>query len=356
MVYFSRLLVLVALSMFSCSNKVFSYGLHSRAKRLFEPKLFGSKSSRTNEKQTHFVRPLSDNQRKYTHYLKNISFPLVVAMGSAGTGKTMLACMEAIRQLHQGTVQKIVLTRPLISVEEEEIGFLPGSMVAKMDPWTRPMFDIFREVYSINDLNIMVRNGVIEIAPLAFMRGRTFHDSFIIADEMQNSSPGQMLMLTTRLGRDSKMVITGDLQQSDRQDVENGLKDFVHKYESWNSNCVENRNVTGLDIGIVKMNDNDIFRSPFVSRILDIYSKTHVLNDSDVVIDLMHSTTQGSLFLARGGGILVAQSDPTNITYSSSFDQNNRTQNVRNSRSRPNSDASLIPPYYMTKRLIQAKI
>lgn len=214
-------------------------------------------------------KPKSIQQSVYVQHLSNSSVPLVVALGPAGSGKTMFACMEAIKQLNERTVKRIVLTRPLIAVEEEEIGFLPGSMITKMDPWTKPMFDIFRELYSTNELNVMVKDGVIEIAPLAFMRGRTFHDAFVIADEMQNSSPSQMLMLTTRLGMRSKMVITGDLQQSDRSDiVQNGLSDFIEKIEKWKL-FSDSSNY----IAIAQMNSTDVFRSPFVAKILEIYDE-----------------------------------------------------------------------------------
>lgn len=147
----------------------------------------------------------------------------------------------------------------MVSVEEE-LGFLPGNVVSKMAPWTRPIFDILLEFYSQRDIDLMVQNGVIEISPLAFMRGRTFHRSFVIADEMQNSSPNQMLMMLTRLGRKSKMVITGDLKQSDRM-LDNGLLDFLGRYHP------------GVDpsIQLVQMNVSDVQRSVVVGHILALY-------------------------------------------------------------------------------------
>jgi phosphate starvation-inducible protein PhoH and related proteins len=238
--------------------------------------------------------PKTQNQRTYTQSIRNPTIPLVVAIGPAGSGKTMLACTEAISMLKAGYIKRIVLTRPLITVEEEEIGFLPGNMNLKMDPWTRPMFDIFREVYGTNELNGMLNTGIIEIAPLAFMRGRTFHDTFVLADEMQNSSPGQMLMLTTRLGRNTKMVITGDLRQSDRTVYastsassctptikKNGLDDLVQKIQGIGTNTYtdtytdtypESSPTTHPLISLVQMDHYDILRSPFVSYILQLYS------------------------------------------------------------------------------------
>jgi phosphate starvation-inducible PhoH-like protein len=192
------------------------------------------------------------------------------AVGPAGTGKTMLACNQAIKELKSGSIQKIVITRPVVPVEEEEIGFLPGNINKKMDPWTRPIFDIFYEFYQKKDVEAMLYNNVIEISPLAFMRGRTFKNAFIIADEMQNSSPNQMLMLTTRIGDGSKMVITGDLKQSDRG-MDSGLSDFITKYKKYNNFLVRNNTETNIGIKIVELNANDIERSKVIKKLLDIY-------------------------------------------------------------------------------------
>lgn len=128
---------------------------------------------------TPLYTPKSQNQKKYVDLLTNPEKSLIVALGPAGCGKTLFACSHAIEALKSGTIQKIVLTRPMVSVEDEEIGFLPGNIVSKMDPWTKPMFDIFSEYFSMNDLNRMIQSGIIEICPLAFMRGRTFHRSFV---------------------------------------------------------------------------------------------------------------------------------------------------------------------------------
>jgi len=212
-------------------------------------------------------KPRSDNQRQYVSHLNNASVPIVFGIGPAGCGKTLFACITAIEGLKRGDFQKIVLTRPIVPVEEEELGFLPGTLVKKMDPWTRPLMDIFLEYYPQHEIDFMLGAGVIEISPLAYMRGRTFKRCFIIADEMQNSSPGQMLMLTTRIGDASKMVITGDLKQSDRS-MENGLLDIMTKIKTYKKNI-------GSDAGgieMVEMNRGDIERSPIVSKILEIFN------------------------------------------------------------------------------------
>jgi phosphate starvation-inducible PhoH-like protein len=178
-----------------------------------------------------FYKPKTPNQEKYYSYLNDDKIKLLFAVGPAGTGKTMLACNNAVKDLKSGKVNKIVLTRPVVPVEED-IGFLPGNINKKMDPWTRPIFDVFLDFFSQREIDLMMYNSVIEISPLAYMRGRTFKDSFIIADEMQNSSPNQMMMLTTRFGKGSKMVITGDFKQSDKGKM-NGLYDFMLRFEKY---------------------------------------------------------------------------------------------------------------------------
>jgi phosphate starvation-inducible PhoH-like protein len=207
--------------------------------------------------------PKTENQKKYLTLLKNSDKKIVIGAGVAGTGKTLFACYEAIAQLKKGAVNKIIMTRPVVSVEED-IGFLPGSILHKMDPWTRPIFDILLEFYSQKDIDSMIHGGTIEISPIGFMRGRTFKKAFIIADEMQNSSPNQMLMLITRIGDNSKMVITGDVNQSDRGSL-NGLVEFLNKLKN-SPPEYSNR------IGYVEFNETDVQRSPIVADILNMYS------------------------------------------------------------------------------------
>lgn len=216
-------------------------------------------------------KPKTYNQQLYFKYLLDYDIPIVLGVGPAGSGKTLFACYSAVNALKKGIVNKIILTRPVVTVEED-IGFLPGNLIRKMDPWTRPIFDILLEFYKQSDIDLMLHNGIIEISPLAFMRGRTFKNAFIIADEMQNSSPNQMLMLTTRIGENSKMVITGDLKQSDRL-INNGLSDFINKLEIFNSHSQVN------DIRLIIMNSTDIQRNPVVSKVINIYSNTSSHNE-----------------------------------------------------------------------------
>jgi phosphate starvation-inducible PhoH-like protein len=209
-------------------------------------------------------KPQTANQELYCHALHDPDYPLVLGVGPAGCGKTLFACTTAMEQLRQGTIKKIILTRPVVPVEED-IGYLPGTMESKMAPWTQPLFDVFHEYFSPSDIQGMVKNGVIEISPLAYMRGRTFKNAYVIVDEMQNSSPHQMLMLSTRIGDNVKMVITGDLQQSDRTHPgHNGLRDFVTRFKTATSSQKKG-------IQLVEFNATDVKRSAIVSQIIDMY-------------------------------------------------------------------------------------
>ena len=256
----------------------------------------------TKKRNEPLYKPKTVNQELYLRFLNDDSVKIVLGVGPAGCGKTLFACHRAIEELRSGNIDKIVVTRPMVAVEDESVGFLPGDMNQKMAPWTRPIFDIFGEYYDVDDLNEMVRKGVIEISPLAYMRGRTFKNSFIIADEMQNSTPNQMMMVTTRLGQDSKMVITGDLNQSDRGLSNNGLLDFMHKLRRYSSvfeadadtevpevseqkmdlmfshepnevyhvNKWENKKKLGIKL--VQLENGDVCRSDIVSRVLELYN------------------------------------------------------------------------------------
>lgn len=211
--------------------------------------------------------PKTQNQQLYLENLQNPQIPVIIGIGPAGCGKTLFACSVAVHQLKQGIIDKIVITRPLVPVDEEELGFLPGSMIHKMDPWTRPIFDILENYYSKTQIQSMIKEGTIEISPLAYMRGRTFKKSFIIADEMQNSSPNQMLMLITRLGENSQMTITGDLYQSDNKE-NNGLYDLLNRVRKYNESQIQY-------MKFVYMNESDIQRSPVIQEILNVYKESN---------------------------------------------------------------------------------
>ena len=206
------------------------------------------------------VYPKNLNQENYLLKLQEEQKNIVFAIGPAGTGKTMLACQWAVKMFQDGEVDKIVVTRPAVSVDEQH-GFLPGTLQEKMQPWTRPIFDVFEEYYYAKEIEEMITEGVIEISPLAYMRGRTFKNSFIIADEMQNATPSQMKMLLTRLGEGSRMVVTRDLQQADRPSS-NGLLEFLNLYSDF-------KNQKYVDI--CKFDLSDVERHPAVKEILAIY-------------------------------------------------------------------------------------
>ena len=206
--------------------------------------------------------PRNSNQETYIHKLLDESKSIVFAIGPAGTGKTLLAVQNGIKLFQEGIVDKIVVTRPAVSVDED-LGFLPGTLNEKMAPWTRPIFDVLGEYYQQKDIAKMLEEGVIEISPLAYMRGRTFKNAYIIADEMQNATVNQMKMLLTRLGEGSKMVVTGDLAQADRIN-DNGLINFC--------NLITGK--TGLQhIDIIQFGAKDIERHNAVKEVLAVYGE-----------------------------------------------------------------------------------
>lgn len=209
------------------------------------------------------IYPKNLNQENYLLKLNDPTKMIIFATGPAGTGKTMLAVQWAIDQLKFGEATKIIVTRPAVSVDEEH-GFLPGDLNEKMAPWTRPIFDVFAENYTAAEIEHMVYEGIIETSPLAYMRGRTFKNAVIIADEMQNTTPSQMKMLLTRLGVGSKMVVTGDLQQADRP-KENGLLEFLTLYKDF-----KNRQY----VDVCQFGIGDIERHEAVKEILAIYKES----------------------------------------------------------------------------------
>jgi len=203
--------------------------------------------------------PRNRNQETYILELLNAEKSIVFGVGPAGTGKTMLACQAAVKSFLNNEVDRIVVTRPAVSADED-LGFLPGTLEEKMAPWTRPIFDVFRDYFYANEIESMIKEGVIEISPLAYMRGRTFKDSYIVADEMQNATPNQMKMLLTRIGDNSKMIVTGDLNQADRL-KDNGLIDFMNQVTKSNTK----------HISVVNFKQGDIERHDAVKEVLEIY-------------------------------------------------------------------------------------
>ena len=216
---------------------------------------------RLNEKRRRVqIYPKSLSQETYLLKLNDPNKMIVFAIGPAGTGKTMLAVQWAIDQLKYGSADKIIITRPAVSVDEEH-GFLPGDLNEKMAPWTKPIFDVIAENFNAREIENFIKEGVIETSPLAYMRGRTFKNAVVIADEMQNATPSQMKMLLTRLGQGSQMVVTGDLQQADRPS-NNGLLEFLGLYNNFQGHRY---------VDLVKFDVQDVERHEAVKEILSIY-------------------------------------------------------------------------------------
>ena len=196
--------------------------------------------------------PKTKNQEKYILDLLDPRKEILVGYGPAGTGKTYLAMQAAVKAFRNHEVERIVLTRPAVGVEVEQ----------KMAPWVRPLFDVLREYYSVRDVTHMMEEQIIEISPLAFMRGRTFKNAFIVADEMQNATPGQMKMLLTRIGEGSKIVITGDVEQADKSGKHNGLLDLHQRLTT--------TNVNGMSL--CEFENKDIQRHRIIDDVLNLYS------------------------------------------------------------------------------------
>ena len=220
------------------------------------------KKNQRNQSKHITLVPKSLGQEKLILDLLNPSQSITIAVGPAGTGKTYLAMLAAIKSFRERQCEKIVLTRPAIGVEGEQHGFLPGDLTSKMEPWTRPLLDVVKEYYSAKEVVQMIENEVIEIAPLAFMRGRTFKNSWIVADEMQNATPEQCKMLLTRIGDSSKIIVTGDVEQADRFGAKNGLLDLCSRLDKQQCDA----------IGVNRLQGKDIQRHPIIDTVLNLYS------------------------------------------------------------------------------------
>ena len=207
------------------------------------------------------IVPRTNNQNKYFELLntKNIVF----AIGPAGTGKTYVAVAKAVAALQEGKVNKIILSRPAVEAGEK-LGYLPGDLKEKVDPFLRPIYDALYSLLPFEQVEKKIFNNIIEIAPIAFMRGRTLEDCFIILDEAQNTTRTQMKMFLTRLGKNSQMVVVGDITQIDLvSERESGLKDALTKLTKIS------------DIGFIELNEKDVVRHELVKKIINAYDKNN---------------------------------------------------------------------------------
>ena len=204
------------------------------------------------------IRPKTSGQKSYVEAIDRNT--IVFGIGPAGTGKTYLAMAKAVQALQRKEVSRIILTRPAVEAGER-LGFLPGTLSEKIDPYLRPLFDALHEMLDPDSVPKLIATGTIEVAPLAYMRGRTLNDSFIILDEAQNTTGEQMKMFLTRLGFNSKMVITGDITQIDLPGGASGL-------------TIANKVLDGVDdVHFAKLSSKDVIRHPLVGKIVDAYDE-----------------------------------------------------------------------------------
>lgn len=233
------------------TNNVYDFKTSDRA----------AKTGEVSQKPKNFtIIPRNQAQENYLDALKDEQNTIIVAMGPAGTGKSMMATKIAIQGLIEGRYKKIVIARPTVSAGED-IGFLPGTAYEKLKVWNAPIIDVFKEIYSVQEFDHLIENEIVEIVGIGFCRGRTFKDSFVIIDESQNMTPSQIKMCATRIGDNSRMVITGDLRQHDRGFEVNGLRDFVDRLEASGSQSIE----------ICRFEHCDIERHPIIEEVLRLY-------------------------------------------------------------------------------------
>jgi phosphate starvation-inducible PhoH-like protein len=204
------------------------------------------------------IRPKTEGQRRLAETMERCT--LTFGIGPAGTGKTFLAMVMAVRALRNREVAKIILTRPAVEAGEK-LGFLPGDLKEKVDPYLRPLYDALAELLDDGVTSRFIERGTIEVAPLAYMRGRTLSEAYIILDEAQNATREQLKMFLTRLGANSKMIVNGDVTQIDLpRGAHSGLLDVPRLFEDVQ------------DIGIVELTEDDVVRHPLVGRIIRAYS------------------------------------------------------------------------------------
>lgn len=210
---------------------------------------------------------MSPGQRAYAIHLHDPRVAMVVAAGAAGSGKTLLAVDAAVDHLEAAAVRRIVLARPAVTAGEE-LGFLPGTVEEKLRPWMVPLYDALEKRYAPGKVRAMLEGGKLEICPVAYMRGRTFTDAFVVVDEVQNATEVQFRMIATRLGAGSKLVLAGDPSQVDlRLGVRSGLVDFLERHRAAAAVPV------GSGVRVVHLEAGDCMRHPVVREVLALYGE-----------------------------------------------------------------------------------
>jgi len=235
------------------------FGMETLSKKSYE-NIMHMSSNEIKNFELKFKEPKNISQENYVRLLKNKHKKIVVANGPAGTGKTLFATEYGIKYFTTNMYEKLIFTRPSVAVDED-LGYLPGTLEEKMAPWIRPLYDILHQFYHPKEVTKMLEDKIIEIAPLGYMRGRTFQNTWIIADEMQNSTISQMKMLMTRLGENSRLIVTGDLDQHDRVYGVNGLEDFLERFKNKRSDSISS----------FEFEISDIQREEVVKEVLEIY-------------------------------------------------------------------------------------
>jgi len=222
-----------------------------------------------------FSKPRNNSQYKLLTSLKKKEYKIVIASGPAGTGKTLFGVEQGIKNYILGNYEKLIFTRPTVTVDED-LGYLPGTLEEKLNPYIRPIFDILYNFITPKEVENLLSEKIIEIIPLGFLRGRTFKNCWIVADEMQNSTISQMKMLLTRLGENSRLVITGDLEQNDLHGVTNGLEDFLNKIKGRRSDSISS----------IEFDKSQVEREDIVKEVLEIYETNKIpYNSSDIDSD-----------------------------------------------------------------------
>ena len=231
-----------------------------KQRKIYENMQYLSPNEKTHF-ENKFTKPKNESQQHYFNLLSKKTKKIIVATGPAGTGKTLFATEFGVKNYMSGNCEKLIFTRPAVSVDED-LGYLPGTLEEKLAPWVRPIYDILYAFIHPKEVTALIEEKIIEIAPLGYMRGRTFKNCWIVADEMQNSTVAQMKMLLTRLGENSRLIITGDLDQHDRGEEQNGLEDFLEKFRGKRSSSITS----------FEFQHSDIEREEVVKEVLEIYS------------------------------------------------------------------------------------